>query len=173
MLFGIDLSPVVMILSLLSVGLMSDQQAGVYEGERMAMEMLSIGQETLESIEVMAALGSMATMSLLLVRRGVSLPQVIPSTNELQVWSKCRSEVHVLEHVFDCPVMFMHTARYLQWRSTWTSRSHCWLSCFLVQGRGERGWLWQEDEVDCAVWYWPQFGGVGGWCGPVGGGYLC
>ena len=106
---------------------MSDQQAGVYEGELMAMGMLSICQETLESIEAMARLGSMATMSLLLVRRGVSLPQVIPSTNELQVWSKCRSAVHVLEYVvFDnCLVFFMHTAMYLQCTSTWTLRSHC------------------------------------------------
>ena len=106
---------------------MSVQQAGVYEGERMAMGMLSIGQETLESIAVMARLGSMATMSLLLVWRGVLLLKVIPSTNELRVWSKCRSTVHVLEHVvFDnCLVIFMHTAMYLQCRSTWTSRSHC------------------------------------------------
>ena len=79
-------------------------------------------------VDVLARLGSMATMSLLLVWRGVSLPQVIPSTNELQVWSKCRSAVHGLEHVvFDCPVIFMRKARFSQSSSTWTSMSHCWV----------------------------------------------
>ena len=113
---------------------------------------------------------------------GVLLLKVIPSTNELRVWSKCRSTVHVLEHVvFDnCLVFFMHTAMYLQCRSTWTSRSHCWviaesLLVELFSGAGQGGggvvvaggWSGLCCVILAPIW------GVGGWCGPVGGGYLC